>query len=521
MSTGGPSFLSLSPVRPSRGGLFAALLIVLSLVVTHPGFRNRFVQDDLPLIDRNERVHTLAHPAGFFTLPYWHDPFPPAMYRPFATATLAVQWTAGAGSPAAFRWTSAVLLAASAVALFGLAARLIPVGFAWVAAAGFAVHPVHVEATALGVNQGEIAVALLLALAVALYLRDRLSGSLRRSAIAGISAAYLAAALFKEHGLVLPGLLLAAELTVIRDPAEPRRRIGALRPFYLWLVLLAAMVVAARTAVLGGGIAGTFTADAFVGRSLGSRLLTMLAVVPEWWRLLLWPAHLQADYGPNEIPLATGFGTPQLAGVVLLALWFGAIAGCRRRLPVVAFGLCWVGVALLPVSNVLLPTGIVLAERTLFLASAGAMLAVGGCLAALWRIAQPRPRTVVAAAVAILLALGALASRERALVWRDQRTLLNQTVLDAPESYAAHLALARFLEDSGSAESAASRFRRAAELRPELVGLERSLADQYRMEGFCRTAARHYRRVLAVTPDDSATRRSLNACMLAPPNPVP
>ncbi len=505
--------------RPRRPRWVAPIaLAALVLAVTAPGFGNRFVQDDLPLILKNERVHTLTRPAGLFTTPYWHDPFPPALYRPLATTGLALQWKAGNGTPAVYRWVSAVLLAGTAIALFQLAALILPLGAAAMVSCLFVVHPVHVEATALGVNQGELAVGLLLCWATAMYIRERNRGGLRSRAAAGIVLLYLAAGLFKESGLILPGLLLAAELTLLDYPPTFRARLAQLRPFYLVLGLAFALILAARTAVLRGDLVGTFTATSMTGSDLGGRALTMLGVVPQWTRLLFWPAQLQADYGPNEIVTATGWGLAQWAGLGVLAAGGFILLAARRRLPALAFGLCWMAVALIPVSNVLVPTGITLAERTLFLASAGAALAAGAILSLAWQTGRGKARGTVrwgaVALVLLLVTLGALRSRSRVRVWQDQKTLLHQTVVDAPKSYGAHLALVRFLEDSGSAAAAASHYRQAAMLKPDLVTQDHALADQYRAAGLCRSAVRLYRRGLSIVPDDARLRASLLGCLL-------
>ena len=484
-------------------------LVALSLAVTAPGFGNQFVQDDLPLILKNETIHSLAQPEKFFTTPYWHDPFPPALYRPLATTALAVQWKAGGGNPAVYRWVSTALLAGAAIALFELAALLLPLAAAAAVATLFVVHPVHVEANALGVNQGELAVALLLCWATAVYIRTRRKGDLPPATAAGVILLFAAAGLFKEHALVLPGMLLAAELFLIADPRPFRVIFRRVRPFYLLLVVVALAILAARSAVLGGDLVGTFTADGLTGAGPMRRAVTMVGVVPEWTRLLLWPAHLQADYGPDELLPASGGRAMQWAGAVLLAGAVILLLTSRRKLPVLAFGICWIAIAIFPVSNVLVPTGILLAERTLFLATAGAVLGIGA-LVSLARTTAAR--WIVLSLVGMLVVLGTLRSRSRERIWHDQGTLLRATVLDAPRSYAAHLALARFLEDSGSTGDAARAYRNAVAIRPSIVDRDRALADQYRRAGFCRPAVRLYRRALIIAPDDSATRASLLAC---------
>ena len=484
-------------------------LAALALAVTAPGFGNRFVQDELPLILRNERVHTLANPAGLFTTPYWHAPFPPALYRPLATAGLAVQWKAGGGSPAVYRWVSAALLAGAAIALFHLGTLILPWLAALAAAALFAVHPVHVEAVALGVNQGELAVGLLLCWASAWYIRARRRGGLRARDAAGILLLYLAAALFKENALILPGLLLLAELTVVREPR------GTLRPFYLACGLACALLIAARSLVLGGDTIGTFTAPSLTGGP-GGRALTMLGVVPHWARLLLWPAELQADYGPAEIVAATGWGPAQWIGLGLLLAAGVFLVVVRRRAAALGFGLGWIAMALIPVNNVLVPTGIALAERTLFLASAGAALAIGAVLGPVLqptgRSPAPALRGVAIAAVGVLLALGVWRSRSRILVWHDQGTLLHQTVADAPKSIGARLSLVRFLEDSGSVADARRHYREATRLNPGQLAQDRALGDQYRAAGLCQPAVRLYRRLLSVVPEDSQVRTFVRDC---------
>jgi hypothetical protein len=503
--------------RPLRRWGASVTFVVLGLAATSSGFGNRFTQDDLPQILRNGAVQSLGAPAQFFTLPYWHDPFPAALYRPLVTASHALQWAAGGGSPALFRWVSAFLLIAAGVALYRLGARLCSPAGAWVAAALFLAHPLHVETTALAVNQSEIAVTLLLCLGTGLYIRDRRSGGLQPRTAAGLVVLYIGAVLYKENGLVFPALLVASELTLLFDPRPVKERLRTLRPFYLFLGLTAVAFVAARSAVLGGDTIGTPAAEALAGAGMEGRALTMLDVSRHWARLLFWPSHLQADYGPREIVAASGWGGGQWLGLALLAAWAGALTYSWRRRPSAAFALLWIAVAILPVSNVLVPTGVVLAERTLFLASAGAALLAGVLVSALLepvRQLGSRWRWATSVGVAILLLLGLSQSRSRHRAWEDQKSILEQTVLDAPRSYAAHLALGRFLDDSGHVALAEPHFREAAQIEPALIDREGVLAEAFRHAGYCRAAIRYYRIPLLVRPTASDLRLGLVKCLL-------
>ena len=383
--------------------LLTTAVALLAIGASAPSLPNVFVQDDIPVVLKNQDNHTISTPWTAFTRPYWPKPFSPDLYRPLMSVGLATQWVAGGGSPVVFRVTSILLYVASAVAFFWLAAMLLPVEAAWVAAALFAVHPVHVEAVAVAVNQGELIVGLIATLWVGMYIGARRRGDLGVRSSIGFVATYLVACFFKENAVILPGLLIAAEMTVIRDDRPFMSRVAAVRPLVLALAATGLAFLSVRSAVLDN-VVGSFTAEGLQGLSAGQRALTMLGVVPEWLRLFAWPAHLQADYSPQEITGALAWGTAQTLGLFILAsAVIGALAA-RRTAPVATFGIIWVAIALFPVSNVLVPTGIVLAERTLYLASVGFLLIVGALLPAAFRaIAAARPpirRAALAALVA-------------------------------------------------------------------------------------------------------------------------
>jgi hypothetical protein len=163
----------------------------------------------------------------------------------------------------------------------------------------------------------------------------------------------------------------------------------------------------------------------------------MLQVVPTWLRLLAWPAHLQADYSPNEIVASVAFGIREAVGLLLVVVaatiaWFE-----RRRAPVVTFGVAWTAIALFPVSNLAVATGVVVAERTLFLPSIGfivAVVALAEQLATgLGRRWSSTPRALATACTA-LVALGGARSMARELVWNNYQRLAAATARDAPRS---------------------------------------------------------------------------------------
>jgi hypothetical protein len=355
---------------------WAALVMASAFAASLPGLRNGFVQDDVALIAQNVRAQDLSRWSEILTSPYWPHPWKQDLYRPVTSLLLALEYQLGGGAPLVFRLVSYLLYAAAALLVLLLARRILPESVAAAVALLFAVHPVHVEAVALGVAQSELLVGLLALGMTIRYLGHRRegAGTLRRRDWAVLAILYGLACFSKETGFVLPLLLLAAEILLLDGALLPRlRRLSA---GYASLLAIGLLAFAARTSVLSH-IATPGPADALAGLSAGGRALTMLRVIPTWARLLVWPAHLRADYSPQEIVAATGFGPQEAFGLLLAATVIAAIWFSRSRAPALSFGLAWMATGLLPVSNVLVPTGILVAERNLYLPSIGFLLALG------------------------------------------------------------------------------------------------------------------------------------------------
>jgi tetratricopeptide (TPR) repeat protein len=495
----------------------ATALVLLVFAGTLAMLPNAFVQDDLPIIFANKLVHTLKV-WPLFVQAYWPTPYPRELYRPLTSVLFALEWAIGGGRATAFRLTSILLYALATLAVWRLARRVLRPGPAWLAAALFAVDPLHVEAVAVGVNQAELIVGALLAWLMTIYIDVRRAGQpLQPRWIAGMALAYFITAMFKEHGLLLPALMLAAEVTVIDDGRRWRDRVVALRPLFLILALVAVSFVAIRSAALGGDTKGSFTAEALGDLSWGNRVLTMLRVAPEWLRLFVWPAHLQADYSPQEIVSATHWGWWQTLGAISLLVPALIAWLCRRTRPAVTFGLLWTAVGMALVCNLIVSTGIVLAERTLFTASIGVVIAGAD---ALWLLGErtysrgsfARVATVTAAAVLFFMAITRSASRD--MVWRNLTTLWVQTGIDAPNSYRGQQALGSVLFAAGLERAAEYHYKRSMELFPKAWATYLEFADKLRQAGNCPAAVHYYQEVLLKTPVLSGPRASEVACLV-------
>ncbi len=162
--------------RRTLYGLLA--LIALAIIASLTTLPNDFTQDDAAILLNDQGLRDLSL-GRIFLEPYWPAGFRRDLYRPLTSLFLGLEWSVGGGSPLVFRIISITLYVLATLACFALARRLLPGLWAWGATALFAVHPVHVEAVAVGVNQAELMVGFILAVTMAWYLERRTAGPLQ------------------------------------------------------------------------------------------------------------------------------------------------------------------------------------------------------------------------------------------------------------------------------------------------------------------------------------------------------
>jgi hypothetical protein len=413
------------------------------------------------------------------------------------------------------RIVTGVLYAVATLSVWALLRRLVHPAAAWMGAAIFAVHPVHVEAVLEAVSQSELIVAALLCWAVALHLDANAGRREVRWSSGRESLLFAIAIFFKESALVLPALLVAADALVDRDAGSFATRWRRWREHYGTMVVIAGIFWLTRGIVLGAQV-GTHTAEALQG-GLVARAWTMLGVPAEWLRLFLWPAHLQDEWSMLEWVPTKGWSLRELAGALALgSVTLAAVLAWRPR-PHLAFGIVFMAIALGPVANLVIPTSVVIAERTLFLPSVGFIIAIAVLLGDVIRKGAgfgPALRRVGLAAFGLLLGLGMIRSSLRMVDWRTP-VIWSITSLElAPLSWRTHLAYASRLVGAGDTAGARLQVKTALALRSDDPVAIKVLADYGRlMTGTCSVSIVEYEELLLVAPNRSDARGSLVSCL--------
>jgi hypothetical protein len=471
--------------------LALATVALLALAATATSLGHDFTFDDVYVIRNNARVHALGGLWKLFGQTYWPPQLGGDGYRPLVMVLFTLQWVAGGGASWVFHLGNILLTVATSVAVLWCARAMLPPAGAWVAAALFAVHPVHVEVTGNLVGQSELLVALLLSLAVGHYVR------VRRTRVPGwrdgaiILVLFALALLSKEHAIVLPALLVAAELTVVTDR---RWRTDARASRDLRVLALSSGVVTAAylfaRSLVQKDITGFVPVPAFRYLKMDAldRIGMMMTEIPRIAQLLLFPTRLSGDYSPSEVHIPQGLDAPVMSGIMICVGVFALAIALRRRAPVASFGLCWLMLSYLPVSNMIIPTGFITAERTLFFPSIGVVLVAGAAFE--WVRARDRlvHRRAGLAAVGLLLALGVARSIDRQRVWKNNDVFFDQLVRDQPNGYRAHFLRGRQVGSRDRLRETELEYRRAIRLFPYDVSMTLVIASDYHRAGMCAPA---------------------------------
>ena len=425
----------IEPLRPAfRSDAAPTLLVVLLAFVAYANaFPNALVYDDKYFLTA-ERFSGLGSMdlLRFFAEDIWAGyGTESGLYRPLFAVLVALQWMLFGEWATGYHLVNIALHAVISAGVYRLVRQLLgpapaeaagPRLCAFLAAAVFAVHPVHAEAVNSVFNASELW-ASVGAVGGLLWLLKHLDARPVR-AWTGLALIYLAALLTRETAVVLP--TLAALLVLVYRPGAWPTRLRRALPV-VGLVVPLGIYFALRIFALGQDEVGEQPASGLAGiagQALGHRPGALLSPermggwLQSWFvslKLWLWPHPLRLQHPIDQVSL-------WLASGVQLALGAGAVYLLARKRPAAFTGLAFFYLTLFPATLFMGRYGatIGLQERFLYLPSIGLSLLLA---AALWWLARSRgPQLPAALALAVLLVLTPLTWARNA-DWSDNLRL--------------------------------------------------------------------------------------------------
>jgi hypothetical protein len=406
--------------RDARLWVLVLAVAGLAAIVFLPAISGGWIYDDHPLIAENPYIRSFSWWSRWLTSDFWDvneeivqwgDRL--VYWRPAITASYAVDWQLGGGSPLMFHISNTLLHACMAGLSFVVLRRWINSTWAAVAAAVlFAVHPTKAESVAWIAGRTDVVcmIAILVAAeGIARRLRDQRFGIPLE--VLGTALAYLS----KEQAIVLPAFAVVEAWVAMGRPAIDRHFVAKAIRTALPQTLVAASYLVARAIVMP--IEASLESSPL---PIGDHVQVVLETFGRFISLTFYPHELSIQQGLTRSldghlvhsTLYIVLGTLGVAALVAIA------AVARRRFPVATIGIGLYMVTLLPTSNLkYTEMATLVSERFLYLPMIGLALVCGAGLAEASRHGARRWYALAATAA---LALGMIAL-SRSADYADER----------------------------------------------------------------------------------------------------
>jgi protein O-mannosyl-transferase len=465
-------------------------LVVANLVIFAPTRDYGFVNfDDDSCVGANASLQAGLTPAG---LRWAFTTLQTANWQPLTWISYLVNYQLHGLAPGGYHLGNVLLHTANSVLLF-LALRRMTAAV-WpsaLAAALFAVHPLHVESVAWVAERKDVLstfFGMLTVLAYASYAER--PGWGRYLLVVGLLGLGLLA---KPMLVTLPCVLLLLDYWPLgRFGACPfPRLLGEKLPLLALSALSCGITWYAQRA--GGAVVS------LEDYPLAVRVNNALVAYGAYVGKAVWPAHLAALYThPGETlppwePAVAGLG---LGPVTALAWWQ------RRRRPYLIVGWLWFLGTLVPVIGLVQVGMQAMADRYTYIPLIGLSLMAAWALADLagW---TPEVRAALAAAAGLWLVCLTLLARVQVGYWGDSITLWEQVLRVEPESYVAQLNLTNLWLGEGHAAKAVEYARQALHAKPNDGLLNSNLASALDELGEHGEAEPYHRRAVQVAPNSA------------------
>jgi len=343
----------------------------------------------------------------------------------------------------------------------------------------FLIHPIATETVTYISGRASGLMTFLYLLAFFLYIKASEEFSItlpRRYYLSGAVACFLLSIGSKETAVTLPIILLLWDVLIRRLRGAQLSTAIVFRHLPFWGILLLAVVWAWSHP--------RYTALAefsFTIRPFWDHLLSEVHAAAYALRLFFTPWYQNFDHDLPVFHSPTQWPLP--LDLLLLTAVAAGIFFSARRLPLVAFGLSWFFIQLLPTS--LIPRNDLLSERNLYLPAIGLLLAIValGSYAIQRLMTSMRPPslapsagTAVATVVVVILCFFTI---QRNLLYQDRLLLWSDAVAKSPNKARPHnnRGYAYALQDDW--DRAIEEFRTAARLDPDFILAQQNLRDAY------------------------------------------
>jgi tetratricopeptide (TPR) repeat protein len=488
----------------NRKSVLAGLLILITLTAYIPAMQGGFVWDDDSYVTENPTLKSLH---GLRQI--WLNPSSTPQYYPLVFSSFWLEYKLWGLNQTGYHVVNVLLHALSALLLWRLL-QWFNVPGAWLAAAVFALHPVHVESVAWVTERKNVLSAFFyLGSMFCLFRFFGLAGEKEdksdlRWYVSGLLL-FACALLSKTVTCTLPAAML---LILWWKRGKVRgRELGTLAPFFVL-----GLAIGLATAWLEQHHVGAVGSEwdlSFVERCL-------IAGRALWFYVgkLIWPSELIFNYPRWQIDAGVWWQYIYPAGVlfVVLLLWLTRERVGRGPLVGVLF-FCGTLFPALGFFDVYPFRYSYVADHFQYLASIGLIALLVGVIASAASRLPEWPRRITRGSGLIVLVLLGVQTWHQGYVYRDIETLWADTLEKNPVSWMAHNNLGNVLAGQGRFEEAVGHYSEALRLNPDHDKAHYNLGIAFAGQGRFEEAISHYLEALRIKPDSAEVHNNLGVAL--------
>ncbi len=473
-----------SRLRPAALGL---LLSVMTLAAYAPALQSGYIWDDDDYVTENR---LLDEPDGLGRI--WFSMDAPSQYVPMVYTAFRIEYGLWGLDPFGYHLVNVLLHALNALLLWWFLSRL-QIPAAWLVAAVFALHPVHVESVAWISERKNLLSLMFSLMSMIAWLRFTDTAPQARRVFYLVSLGFYSLALLsKATACTLPAAALL--LPWMRGQRIDRRLLMQIVPFIVLGIGMGLVAIFWERFHIG-------THGERFGLAFAESVLVASRACFFYLQKLAWPTQLAFSYPRFEIDPADPLQYAWLlaGGLLLSLLWLQRQRIGREPLVAALFFIATLSPVLgfIPLYTFWYTF---VADHYQYVASIGpiALFVAGAAYA--FRSWELDLRIRVAVAVSALVVLGGL-TFEQARVYENREILWRDTIAKNPRSWMAYTNLGRYFLEEYRWQDAIEAYDSALRIRPETyrahVGLALAMGGLGRKED----EVRQYEAALTIEPN--------------------
>ncbi len=462
----------------------AAIVALLAIIFYANTFKNESALDDYMVIVKNEYVYQgVAGLPDIFTKDAYYSYFKHlntsnqlsgGRYRPLSIATFAIEqqffgtiaknkldsvihhtdWGETQAHPDKHflhnmhirHIVNVVLFALSIIVLLYFLRYIVfknNLLMALVATILFAIHPIHTEVVANVKSRDELLSLLFICLTFIFAFKYQEQKEKKWLLYAGLFS-YLLAFLSKEYAI---GLVLLLPLSFfLFNKYSLSKSIVATLP-YIGVVALYSIIRLQAIGQVSVESASDILTDPYALATASEKIATQIATPLNYFRLLIFPHPLSADYSYNAIPYKD-FSSPWVwlslvVHIALVRLFFYYL----KKNIVLSFAIAFYLVNLILICNLLFNTGGTMGERLIYHSSVGFVIGVAYLLVKGAQLVKPAltGKMALTGCVLLLIVASGFKTMDRNADWKNDVTLFTHDIKVVPNSILANGNVAGYL----------------------------------------------------------------------------